>query len=194
MKLAVGITGASGHLYAVGLLKMLISHQDVEQIHMVISSAGERVFSHEMGCTLALWIDKLEDSSKVFLHHCNNIGASIASGSSGMDGYIIVPCSMGTLGAIANGQSINLIHRMADVALKERRLLILVPRETPFRTQHLKNMTSLSEESAIIMPAAPGFYGHPQTIEDLVDFIGYRILSHLGLTHLGKSWDGKVDE
>jgi len=135
------------------------------------------------------------DWSRVELYDALDRGATPASGSAPSRGMVVCPCSMGTLASIAAGTSRNLVERAADVALKERRPLILVPRETPLSLIHLENMTRLTRAGATIMPAAPGFYNRPQSIEELVDFVAARVLDHLGVEHsVGRRWrSGEVE-
>jgi 4-hydroxy-3-polyprenylbenzoate decarboxylase len=183
-----GITGASGAPYAVRLLRAL--NETATPTRLIISSYGWRLLAEETG------IEGLEalqhatgDWSRVELYDSLDRGATPASGSAPSAGMVICPCSMGTLASIAAGTSRNLVERAADVALKERRPLILVPRETPLSLIHLENMTRLTRAGAVIMPAAPGFYHRPQSIDDLVDFVVARILDHLGVEHrVGRRW------
>ncbi|HEU4558137.1 MAG TPA: flavin prenyltransferase UbiX [Longimicrobium sp.] len=183
-----GITGASGAPYAVRLLRAL--NETATPTRLIISSYGWRLLAEETG------IEGLEalqratgDWSRVELYDSLDRGATPASGSAPSAGMVICPCSMGTLASIAAGTSRNLVERAADVALKERRPLIVVPRETPLSLVHLENMTRLTRAGAVIMPAAPGFYHRPESISDLVDFVVARILDHLGIEHrVGKRW------
>jgi flavin prenyltransferase len=168
-QLVVAITGASGAAYARMLLHSL-SPEKV-QIHLVASRAGKLVYDLEVGKPLE---DDLPPG--VCLYDEKDFTAPFASGSFLSVGMAIVPCSMGTLGAIANGISQNLVHRAADVCLKERRRLVLVPRETPLNAIHLQNMLSLSRAGGIILPAMPGFYHQPRAVDDLVGFIVARIM------------------
>jgi 4-hydroxy-3-polyprenylbenzoate decarboxylase len=183
-----GITGASGAPYAVRLLRAL--NDSATPVRLIVSGYGLRLLAEESG------IDGIEalraatgDWSRVDLYDSLDRGATPASGSAPSAGMVVCPCSMGTLASIAAGTSRNLVERAADVALKERRPLILVPRETPLSLIHLKNMTRLTRAGATIMPAAPGFYHRPQSIDDMVDFVVARILDHLGVDHrLGRRW------
>ena len=135
--------------------------------------------------------EELAEATGAYLENEKNIGAKSASGSAQIDAVVICPCSGTTLGKMAAGISDNLVTRSAIVAMKERRKLILVPREAPYATVHLENMTKLSTWGSIIIPASPGFYNHPKTIDDLVDFIMARILDHIGMEHqIGKRWTG----
>lgn len=173
MKLIVAITGASGISYALGFLKVAKKH-DIE-VHLIVTDSAKTVADHELG-----EIDQLTELAyKVY--DPNEMSAGIASGSYSIDGMVIVPASMKTIAAIAMGFADNLVTRAADVQLKERRPLIVVPRETPLHTVHLENMAKLSSLGAIILPAMPGFYHKPVSIDDLVDFISGKILDQLGV-------------
>jgi 4-hydroxy-3-polyprenylbenzoate decarboxylase len=170
----VALTGASGMPYAVSLLQKLAA-KNVE-IHGLVSAAGAQVLKLETGLStseVSRYMTRLYDEK--------DFAAPVASGSFPHDGMIIIPCTMGTLGAIANGISNNLIHRSADVTLKEGRRLLLIVRETPLNRIHLANMLRLAEAGATIMPAMPGFYHHPRGIEELVAMFVDRILDVLGL-------------
>jgi 4-hydroxy-3-polyprenylbenzoate decarboxylase len=186
----LGITGASGAPYAVRLLAAL--NEARVPVQLIVSSYGMRLLKEESA------IEDLDglraatgDWSRVEVYDSTNRGATPASGSAPSRGMVVCPCSMGTLASIAAGTSRNLVERAADVALKERRPLILVPRETPLSLVHLENMTRLTRAGAVVLPAAPGFYHRPRTIGDLVDFVVARILDHLAVEHrLGKRWEG----
>jgi 4-hydroxy-3-polyprenylbenzoate decarboxylase len=183
-----GITGASGAPYAVRLLRAL--NDSGTPVRLIVSGYGLRLLAEE---TAIDGIDALRaatgDWSRLELYDSLDRGATPASGSAPSAGMVVCPCSMGTLASIAAGTSRNLVERAADVALKERRPLILVPRETPLSLIHLENMTRLTRAGATIMPAAPGFYHRPQSIDDMLDFVVARILDHLGVDHrLGKRW------
>ncbi|MDH3530132.1 MAG: UbiX family flavin prenyltransferase, partial [Acidobacteriota bacterium] len=142
--------------------------------------------------TVNEWLELAPDSKKIRLWRIDNFAAKPSSGSNRQEGMIIVPCSMGTLGAIASGAGTNLIHRAADVSLKERRKLVIVPRETPYNEIHLENMLRLSRAGARILPASPGFYHKPAGIEELVDHLCFRILDQFGISHSKKTqWTGK---
>jgi 4-hydroxy-3-polyprenylbenzoate decarboxylase len=195
--ITVGVTGASGSIYAQRLLSRLHASPEVTRIDLVISQAGVRVVSEELGLNVAGADRRVareflgEDSEKVIVHSANNIGASIASGSYLSDAMIIVPCSMGTLGAIANGASRDLVHRAADVILKESRLLVLVPRETPLNVIHLENLLKLARLGVRIVPAMPSFYHRPETMDDLIEHFVHRLLDHLGVSHEQQTrWEG----
>ncbi|MDI9619220.1 MAG: UbiX family flavin prenyltransferase [Candidatus Nezhaarchaeota archaeon] len=182
MRVVVAITGASGAVYGVRLLEAL-GGSGVET-HLVLSGWAEKTLQLELGLTL-------EEVKRLatFTHSCSDLSAPIASGSCRFDGMVIAPCSMKTLSAIAHGYADNLITRAADVALKERRRLILVPRETPLSAVHLRNMLALAEAGAVILPPAPAFYIKPRTVDDLVNYVVGKILDHLGVEHnLYKRW------
>jgi len=190
----VAITGASGALYGVTLVRALarLGHT----VHVVVSEGGARVLRHECDISISAKapdpaVLAPEHADRVVPHAAANYGASIASGSFPLAGMAVCPCSMGTLGRIAAGTGENLVTRAADVCLKERRPLILVPRETPFSLIHLENMARLARAGATILPANPGFYQRPQRVEDLVDFVAARVLDQLGIAHdLQEPWQG----
>ncbi len=183
VKIGLAISGASGIIYGLRLLEELVRRHVV--VHLTISPAAQHIAKLELGISINLetgHIEGMEEhfSEWVIYHHHSHVGAAPASGSYGIQAVAVVPCSMGTLGRIATGTSENLAGRMADVALKERKKLVLVPRETPYNTIHLKNMYTLSRAGATILPASPGFYHHPSSIDGMVDFVVSRILQHLG--------------
>jgi 4-hydroxy-3-polyprenylbenzoate decarboxylase len=176
MKIIVGVSGGSGAIYALALLKAL---QDINiETHLVVSNMGEYVVNHECGVTL----DELKKMA-TYYHENHNLAASIASGSFKTDGMIIVPCSMKTLASISMGLSDNLLTRAADVVIKEKRKLILLPRETPLSSIHLENMLKLSNLGVTIMPPSPAFYHHPQDLSDIVTSIVGRALDQIGIEH-----------
>lgn len=186
MKITVAITGASGAIYPQRFLKRLIAEPAVARIQLVISMAGLRVLHEELEAgpvTQANVAEKLagSPSQKIEVLSNNDIGASIASGSYPVDAMVVIPCSMGTLGAIAHGISRDLIQRAADVTLKERRRLVLVVRDTPFSLIHLENMRLLTLAGATVFPAIPSFYHRPASINDAIDQFLYRVMAHLGL-------------
>lgn len=195
-RVTLAVTGASGSLYALRLLECLV-RADVE-VYFLISQAAQLVMATEtelklppkpqaMEAFLTEHYQAREGQVRVFGKH--DWMSPVASGSGAPSAMVVCPCSTGTLSAIATGASNNLIERAADVALKERRQLILVPRESPYSTIHLENMLSLSRMGAVILPASPGFYHQPQTIDDLVDFVVARILNQLGIEQdLLKRW------
>lgn len=178
----LAITGASGAIYAKRLIEYFFEHQI--PFNCIISEAGRKVWEIELGDT----IEKMLPASISVYDH-NDITAPMASGSSLVEAMVIVPCSLGTLAAISQGLANNLISRAADVTLKERLPLILVPRETPLNRIHLQNMLRAGEAGAVILPAMPGFYHRPETIQDVVDFVVGKILDSLRLPHeLFKRW------
>ena len=193
-KIVVGITGASGSIYAKRLIEVLVK----EGIHtnVVSTEKGKQVFKYELSISLEDWIEELSINHKNIKFEDNdNLFSGIASGSNKYDAVIILPCSMGTLAEISHGLSKNLLCRCADVALKEGRKLILVPRETPLNTIHLENMYRLSKMGVGIIPAMPGFYHHPQSIEEIVDFLIGKILDYLNIdNNLFKKWEDTNNE
>lgn len=180
-KIVVAITGASGSPYSIKLIDTLI-HMGYE-VHIVASKNGKAVFEHENGISFTKYIQEKKEifPTKVFEHDNDNLFSSIASGSFKIDGMAIVPCSMSSLGNIANGTSGTLIGRAADVCLKEKRRLVLLVRETPLNSIHLTNMLTLSNMGAFIVPAVPAFYNMPKTIDDIINFVNGRVLDCLGV-------------
>jgi 4-hydroxy-3-polyprenylbenzoate decarboxylase len=199
MELTLGITGASGTIYAHRTLQLLAESGAVSQVNLIMSGVVPTVAQVEMGVNLREptqekvndWLGLPKDSKLIRLWRLDNLAAKPSSGSHKQAGMIIVPCSMGTLGAIASGAGTNLIHRAADVTLKEGRKLVLVPREAPFNTIHLENMLRVARAGARIIPASPSFYHKPQTIDDLVTHLCYRILDQFDIPHSRKTqWTG----
>lgn len=184
------VTGASGAPYALRLLEAICAAD--EPLDLIVSSHGWRLLAHECGIgSEAELLEHLGRPTRLRLFDNDNRGARPASGSARYLGMTVCPCSMGTASEIAHGGSRSLIGRAADVALKERRKLILVTRETPLSTVHLENLVSLSRMGVVIMPAAPGFYARPRTVDELVDFIVARVLDHMGIAHdVGYRWSG----
>lgn len=187
-RLIVAVCGASGSIYALTLLRELLARP--LEVHVITSPAGRKVLGHELGYggSMSELLDSTFGSFRhadaaLLEHDAETLFAPPASGSFKHGGMVVVPCSMKTLAAIATGVADNLITRSADVCLKERRPLILVPRETPFSIIHLENMLRAARAGALILPPAPGFYHRPQTVEDLVRFVVARILDHLGISH-----------
>jgi flavin prenyltransferase len=193
--IVVGITGASGAPYAVRLLEELAkAHRPVS---LIVSKFGMRLLETEVGIgsmdALRTAVGKDAWDSCIQAYNNDDRGAPPASGSALTSGMIVCPCSMGTLSAISVGASRSLIERAADVTLKERRKLILVPRETPLSAIHLSNMLRLTRAGAVVMPAAPGFYHRPKQVSDLVDFVVARILDQFGVEQsLVKRWAGET--
>lgn len=183
-RIVVGVTGASGSVYAYTLVRVL--HELGIETHLVATETGVKVMQFECGV-------KIDDLKQYAIVHDNqNLFASIASGSFQTDGMVIVPCSMSTLGLIANGIGDNLLCRAANVVMKERRNLVIVPREAPFHVLHLRNMTTLAETGVSILPASPGFYHKPKEIWELVNFMVARILDELKIEHqLIERWGEK---
>lgn len=183
-ELVVAITGASGSLYGLSFLEEAAAR--FRRVHLVVSQRGAQVVQHELGITCGQCAEGLIKelgplAERVVGYDQQDMTAPFASGSASVAGMAIVPCSMGTAGRIAAGVSDDLIARAADVMLKERRRLVLVPRETPLSTIHLRNLLALAEAGAVILPAMPPFYHRPETIEDLVEMITHRILRQFGI-------------
>lgn len=182
-RIILAVTGASGIVYAMSVARALSAAEGVE-LHLIISDAAKKV--------MALETDESPEELVALadaVHAQDNIAAPPASGSWQHDGMIICPCSMATLSAVASGFGHNLIHRAADVCLKERKPLIIVPRETPLSSIHLENMLRADRAGAVILPASPGFYHRPETISDLADQVAGKILDQLGVSHdLYKRW------
>jgi 4-hydroxy-3-polyprenylbenzoate decarboxylase len=182
----VGATGASGAILAQKTLVLLEEDPRVARVHLVVTEAGQRLFTEELGITSG---DLKQLPSRILGHPVakiemlpnKDVGASIASGSYAVDAMVIIPCSMGTLGAIANGISDDLVARAADVMLKEGRKLVLCVRDTPFNRVHLENMLRVQQAGAVVMPTVPAFYHHPKTIDDLVTQYVCRVLAQIGL-------------
>ena len=193
--IVVAITGASGAPYGVRLLEVLL--ESGREIHLSISPSGEAVIGEELGrridldrFDLATLLGKSSPaSSRLHYHHYKNLMAPIASGSFLTSAMVICPCSGSTLAAVAHSMGENLIHRAAEVHLKERRKLVVVPRETPLSLPQLKNMQAIHEAGAVVLPAAPGFYHGAETVADLVDFVVARICDQLGVANeLMRRW------
>ncbi len=200
MEMTLAITGASGSVYAYRALQMIAESNAVETVNLIMSDSAVTVAQVELGVNLKNadqkkingWLGLSEDSKLIRLWRLDNMAAKPSSGSHPQAGMLIIPCSMGTLGAIASGAGTNLIHRAADVTLKEGRKLVLVPRETPYNAIHLENMLRLARAGARILPASPGFYHKPQSVAELVDHLVYRILDQFGIPHSKKTqWTGE---
>jgi 4-hydroxy-3-polyprenylbenzoate decarboxylase len=191
------MTGASGSPYGVRLLDVLL--RAGRAVHLVISPAATEVMQRELGIALDLnhveparlfgAAAKALELSRLHYHHFRDFSAGIASGSFLTAGMVVCPCSMGTVAAIAHGVSENLIHRAADVHLKERRKLVLVPRETPLGVIQLRNLASVAEAGAVVLPAMPAFYTLPKSVDDMINFVVARVCDQLGVEHqLLKRW------
>ncbi|WP_062198266.1 UbiX family flavin prenyltransferase [Massilibacterium senegalense] len=194
-KFVVGITGASGAVYGVRLVQEL--QKQGHFVHLLLTEASFQVFREELGWDTSDRQQLINEKLKVqedllAIHSLRDFKAPIASGSYICDGMIIIPCSMGTLAKIANGISSNVLERAADVTLKEGRKLIVVPRETPFNLNHLENMKRLMLAGGTIIPAMPGFYHRPQTIDDIVQFLVGKVMDSLGIKNdLYTRWGGE---
>jgi len=191
LPVVLAVTGASGAPYAVRLIEVL-AHNRVP-VWLIVSSHGWRLLKEETGVgdEAALRQATGGDWSSITVFTDDDRGARPASGSARTAGMVICPCSMGTVSAVAHGSSLSLVERAADVTLKERRKLILVPRETPLSLVHLRNLTAATEAGATVIPAAPGFYHRPAAVSDLVDFIVQRVLDHLDLgIEIAPRWQG----
>lgn len=198
--IAIAITGASGAIYATRTVAALLERG--VHVELIVSDYGRRLLRDELGEAAA--VDRLlpflrdkygagVDAGRLTLHSNRDLGATLASGSHGCSGMAIVPCSMKTLAAVAHGLSRNLVERAADVMLKERRRLVIVPRETPMSLMQLRNMVLCAEAGAMLLPAMPAFYQQPRTLDDLADFMAGKILSALGFEHaLYPEWTGSV--
>jgi flavin prenyltransferase len=192
--LVLALTGASGAPYGVRLLEVLLTAG--RTVHLTLSPAATQVIAQELGRTVRVDAFRAEDLvghdavarlgdgvARLHYHHFQDFSAGIASGSFLTGGMVVCPCSMGTVAAIAHGLSQNLIHRAADVHLKERRKLILVPRETPLGLVQLRNLTACAEAGAVVLPAMPAFYTKPRGLDDMVDFVVARVCDQLGVEH-----------
>ncbi|HYG74611.1 MAG TPA: flavin prenyltransferase UbiX [Planctomycetota bacterium] len=192
-RVALSITGASGAVYGLRVLEELVRDTALE-VHLSISPSAQKVLAVEHGVNIDLHAFKaaalgVKNAERAVYHPYDNVAAPIASGSFRVQAMAIVPCSMGCIGAIAHGISEDLIQRAADVMIKERRPLVVVPRETPVSAIHLENLLALAKLGVTVLPASPGFYGKPQTVSEMVDFIVARVLDHLSVDHqLGPRW------
>jgi len=193
----VGVTGASGAILAQKALTLLDADPRVARVHLILTDTGQRLFAEELGIT-SVDSKQLPDrivghpTAKIEMLPNKDVGASVASGSYQVNAMLVIPCSMGTLAAIANGISDDLVSRAADVMLKENRKLALCIRDTPFNRIHLENMLRAQQAGAVIMPAIPSFYHHPKTIDDLVTQYVCRVLAQMGLPQDQMyRWQGK---
>jgi 4-hydroxy-3-polyprenylbenzoate decarboxylase len=198
-RFVVALTGASGSVYGLRLVSELLSAG--ERVDLILTSSGRQVLRHETGLD---WSTDIKEQRHQVQEYFASIAvdcvaiddfwSGVASGSAAADAMVVIPCSMGTVGRIAAGLSGNLLERAADVMLKERRSLVLVPRETPFNTIHLENLLRLSRAGAVVLPAMPGFYHGPKTMADLVDFVVGKVLDQLNVQHsLFKRWGENQD-
>ncbi len=199
MEITVAITGASGTIYAFRTLQMLAESGAVRRINLILSDVAPVVAQLELGANIKnadaakinKWLGFPPRSDLIRFWRLNNLAAKPSSGSGKQEGMIIVPCSMGTLGSIASGAGNNLIHRAADVTLKEGRKLVVVPRESPYSAIHLENMLKLARLGVRILPASPGFYHRPKSINELVDHLCFRILDQFDIPHSESTkWSG----
>ena len=193
----VAITGASGSIYGWKLLELLAGPSFKIPVGLVVSRAGRLVMEHELGVPAAAGEDFLagrldrETLSRIRVYDPDDMGAPFSSGSRRFRALVVAPCTMNTVAAVASGITLNLVHRLADVALKEKRPLILVPRETPFSVTHLENLLSLARKGITVLPASPAFYHKPASLEDMSRFIVGKVLDQLGLDHqLYERWQG----
>jgi len=185
-RIIVGMTGSTGAIFGVRMLEAL-KHADVES-HLIISKWAQRTLEHETNYTL----EQVRSLASV-VHSPGDMGATISSGSFITEGMVVIPCSVRTLSGIANGYGEHLVHRAADVILKERRKLVLVVRETPLSEVHLENMLKLSRMGVVMLPPVPAFYSHPQTLDDIVNHIVSRTLDQFKIeAPFAKRWDGHM--
>lgn len=180
MKIIVAVTGASGGVYARMCLEQLLQAAEVEQIALILSDMAVKVLEFE-GV-------ELPQDERIVRFANDDMFAAVASGSAGYDAMVVVPASMGSVGRIASGVSSSLIERAADVMLKERRKLIVVVRETPYSLIHLRNMTTLTEAGAVVLPASPSFYSHPKSLDDAIMTVVERIIAHVGVSQPHFEW------
>ena len=181
--LIVGVTGASGSIYALTLINVLAAMD--WQVELIMSPTGEKVLAFETG------FERAALPENVHIHENTNLFSALASGSYRTHGMVVIPCSMNTLGLMATGTGDHLLARAAQVTLKERRPLVVVPREMPYNIIHLENMLRLARAGATIMPASPGFYHHPKEMQDLINHVAGRVLDQFGIEHtLFQCWTG----
>jgi 4-hydroxy-3-polyprenylbenzoate decarboxylase len=197
LPLVMAVTGASGAPYAVRLIEALVAAR--QPVQLIVSSHGLRLLRTETEIASVAELRARVGASAwdehVTVFDDDDRGAAPASGSARNRGMVICPCSMGTISAISQGTSRSLVERAADVALKERRTLVLVPRETPYSAIHLENMLRLTRAGAVVLPASPGFYHRPTQVGELVDFVVARVLDHLGVTHaIGRRWGDSPED
>jgi 4-hydroxy-3-polyprenylbenzoate decarboxylase len=198
MRYIVAVTGASGSVFARHLLRTLAQAPGVAEVHVVVSDAALKVARQELRLEasaaadlVAAWLEGAPARAELRLHDLRDVGAPIASGSFRHDGMVVVPCSTGTAAALAHGTTTNLVHRAAECALKERRRLVVMPRETPLSVIHLENLLALARAGAVVLPLCPPWYHRPATLDELVADTCDRALDHLGLADLvGRRWRG----
>lgn len=185
--LALAVTGASGSVLAIEMLRALAVDTRVARVHLVISPSALRVLAEETGAGRNSLIEKMVSGGreKIVQHAHEDVGAPIASGSYPCDAMVVLPCSMGTLAGIAHGLASNLVERAADVCLKERRRLVLCVRETPLNLIHIRNMAAVTEAGATVFPVIPTFYNQPKTMDDMARNFVHRVLQHIGLSQPG---------
>ncbi len=193
----VAITGASGSHYGLRLVETLAGPSCGRRVGLIVSPAGRQVMEHEAGdpaypdAGFPLGFFPPEARDRITVYPADDMALAFSSGSRRFRALVVVPASMNTVAAVAHGITLNVIHRLADVALKERRPLIMVPREAPFSVTHLENLLSLARKGAVILPASPAFYQKPETLDDMVNFMAGRIMDQLGLDHdLYVRWKG----
>lgn len=185
-RLIIGMSGATGAIFGVRLLEAL--RKTSVETHLVVSKWARQTIEHETGLSLDR-VQALADRA----YGSGDMGAAISSGSFVTDGMVVAPCSMSSLAAIASGQGTTLVHRAADVVLKERRKLVLLARETPLSDIHLENMLKLSRMGVVILPPMPAFYNHPKTLDDMVDHVVARMLDQFGIAaDFARRWDGEM--
>lgn len=192
-KIIIAITGASGSVYFKHLVDRLSAGE--YELHLIATEHGSQVYEYEMGRSLGNQVEEWQKSNgNIVLEDNGNLFSPAASGSWQCDAMAVIPCSMSTAAEIASGITKTLLTRAADVMLKENRKLLLVPRETPFSTNHLKNLYELSKLGVTILPAMPGFYNHPRTMEELVDFVAGKVLDNLGIENdCYERWNGRKE-
>ena len=194
-RILIGITGASGSIYAERLLQVLTAQ--LARVYLIVTTSGRQVIEHELRKNTSefslrkILADKKHPRLRIFAN--DDFFAPVASGSNAPDAAVIIPCSMGTLSRVSHGFSTTLLERVCDVVLKQKKQLILVPRETPLNTLHLNNMLRLAEAGAWLVPASPAFYHNPRTMADLVDFVVSRVLDCLDFPHdISKRWNSRM--
>ncbi len=193
----VAITGASGSRYGLRLVEALTAPACDRRVGLIVSPSGRKVMEHEApppgdrDAPFPLGFFSPEARERITVYPADDMAMAFSSGSRRFQALAVVPASMNTVAAVAHGITLNVIHRLADVALKERRSLVMVPREAPFSVTHLENLLALARKGAVILPASPAFYQKPETLDDMVNFMAGRVLDQLGLGHdLYRRWQG----